>query len=175
MRSTIGKQALPVMAVGLAAICGMATWSGAVEPRRGPVGPRELEEPMSATGVVREFARNPHGDVDGLILENGTEVKVPPHQGNELRDLVRTGDKVRVEGRRHVTREGDVHLHADRIIDSAGDKTWERDEPVDRSPPPHMAPPRREAVADRAPPPGPLNDEILQELRAIRRLLENQK
>lgn len=165
MRSKLGQRIVAWAAVGLASVCGMAAWSGAVEPRRGPMGPRVQEEPMSAKGVVREYVRNPHGDVDGLLLNDGTEVKIPPHQGQALRELIKAGAAVSIEGRRHVTREGDVHLHADRIVDAAADRTWEREEPADRRAPPHGV----------APAAGPLNVEILHELRAIRRLLEDRK
>jgi len=36
---------------------------------------------MSANGTIKEFVANRHGDVDGFLLSDGTEVKLPPHQG----------------------------------------------------------------------------------------------
>jgi hypothetical protein len=130
------------------------------------------EQPMNADGTVREFVRNDHGDTDGLLLSGGVEVKLPPHQGRELEKIVRVGDKVRVEGRRHVTPQGDVHLHADRITGVDSGRTIERDEPAGPKRGPRAEPaiaPRREAVA------GPSNEEIMQELRALRRLVEDLK
>lgn len=157
--------------------------------KRGPRPPREAnEEPMNAKGTVRSYATNPDGDVDGLILADGVEVKMPPHQGEELQRLVSKGDEVRVEGRRHETPEGDVHLHADRVTVISTGKSIERDEPRDRRPPPRG---KRGPAADRGPErgpgrgpaagpgteadrPEPPHEEILRELREIRRLIEAQ-
>lgn len=137
---------------------------------RGPLARFGREEPMTANGVIVEFVANPHGDVDGFLLKDGTEVKLPPHQGDALQKFAQAGEEVRVEGRRHVTPRGDVHLHADRIVAASG-QTLERDEPAGPPVPPHFrhaAPPRgREA--------GPLpHEEILKELRELRRLIEAQ-
>ncbi|WP_010588113.1 OB-fold nucleic acid binding domain-containing protein [Schlesneria paludicola] len=121
---------------------------------RGPKGPRESDEPMTVTATVREFHSNRHGDVDGLILSDGTEVKVPPHQGAELQEFAKIGSEVRVEGRRHETPHGDIHLHADRVASTSSGRTFERDEPHHgHHEPPHV--------------------EILRELREVRRLLES--
>ena len=132
------------------------------EPRgpRGPKpirGPRsEFDKPMTATGKVKEFLTNRHGDVDGLLLSDGTEVKLPPHQGIELQRLATVGAEVRVEGRRHDTPKGDVHLHADRIVAIESGRTLDRDEPHKGRHVPHHV-------------------EILNELREIRRLIESQQ
>jgi hypothetical protein len=142
--------------------------------RRGPgAGPRDREEAMNATGAVKEFATNRRGDVDGLFLADGTEVKLPPHQGRELQALVQVGQEVRIEGRRHVTPHGDVHLHADRITAVASGASIERDGPPGPGPRPRDSSPEA-----RPAPPGPTAkqfDEILNELRELRRLLEAQK
>lgn len=153
---------------------------------RSPKGPRrarEMEEPMNAKGTIKEFATNRHGDVDGLLLADGTAVKLPPHQGRELQDLVREGDEVRVEGRRHETPHGEIHLHADRITAVASGKSLEREGPRgpgrERPVPPHERGrgDRDEGPgARRGPPPHVAQfDEILRELREVRRLLEAQQ
>lgn len=132
------------------------------QPRRpgGPKPPRgpghEFEKTMSAKGTIKEFVSNRHGDVDGFLLSDGTEVKLPPHQAAELRRLAKVGAEVSVDGRRHETPKGDVHLHADRIVDTASGRAIERDEPhKGRHVPPHV--------------------EILDELRELRRLIESQQ
>lgn len=94
------------------------------------------ERPMTAKGTVRELITNRAGDVDGLRLEDGTEVKFPPHQGKELKTLVSKGDVVRIEGHRHETPKGDVHLHADVITSVDTGKSIKRDEPRPRPTPP---------------------------------------
>lgn len=135
-------------------------------PKPGPKGPRH-EEPMNAVGEVTEYARNPHGDVDGLVLKDGTEVKFPPHQSRELQDAVAIGDRVRIEGRRHVTPKGDVHLHADSI--EARGQTIEREGPKHGPRPGPKGGPRQFEQDN-----GPTNADLLRELKAIRQLLEKQ-
>lgn len=142
-------------------------------PRPGAAGP-----PMEASGVVAELSVNPHDDVDGFTLEDGTVVKFPPHQGAKLAELVAVGAKVEVKGRRHETPHGDVHLHADRITVANTGESLQRDEPRDRPlpPPPHAGGPREHGLHDRdAAPAAPPHEEILRELREIRRLLEERR
>lgn len=54
--------------------------------------------PPIATGIVKRFTVNPHGEVDGLILEDGTFAKFPPHMGAELTAAVKAGDTVSLRG-----------------------------------------------------------------------------
>ena len=41
---------------------------------------------------------NPHGEVDGLILDGQLQVHVPPHLGRALVRHVACGDRIRVRG-----------------------------------------------------------------------------
>jgi hypothetical protein len=50
------------------------------------------------TGVVRRFVINPHGEIDGLLLEDGTLAKYPPHMAAELAAAVKPGDTISVRG-----------------------------------------------------------------------------
>ncbi|WP_044558756.1 hypothetical protein [Azospirillum sp. B4] len=49
-------------------------------------------------GVVRQFTQTPRGDIDGLILMDGTEVKTPPHLSSGIAYAIRPGDTVVVHG-----------------------------------------------------------------------------
>lgn len=49
-------------------------------------------------GKVAEYSLTPRGDVDGLILQNGMEVHLPPHLGTQLVYAVKPGDAVTVHG-----------------------------------------------------------------------------
>ena len=49
-------------------------------------------------GKVAEYSLTPRGDVDGLILADGTEVHLPPHLGTQLVYAVKPGDEVTVRG-----------------------------------------------------------------------------
>src|SRR5271154_1456779 len=49
-------------------------------------------------GKVVQYTLTPRGDVDGLILDDGTEVHVPPSVSSELVFAVRPGDAVTIHG-----------------------------------------------------------------------------
>ena len=49
-------------------------------------------------GEVQQFTLTPRGDIDGLILTDGTEVKTPPHLSTEMAYSVKPGDTVTIHG-----------------------------------------------------------------------------
>jgi hypothetical protein len=49
-------------------------------------------------GIVKQYTLTPRGDVDGLILNDGTEVTLPPHLTSQIVFAVRPGDAVTVRG-----------------------------------------------------------------------------
>jgi hypothetical protein len=49
-------------------------------------------------GIVKQYTLTPRGDVDGLILNDGTEVTLPPHLTNQVVFAVRPGDAVTIRG-----------------------------------------------------------------------------
>lgn len=49
-------------------------------------------------GKVASYSLTPRGDVDGLILTDGTEVHLPPHLGTQLVFAVKPGDAVTIRG-----------------------------------------------------------------------------
>jgi hypothetical protein len=53
-------------------------------------------------GTVERFVMNPHGEIDGLILDCGTDaavlVHVPPHLSAQIEAAVHPGKAVRVRG-----------------------------------------------------------------------------
>ena len=49
-------------------------------------------------GTVKQYTLTPRGDVDGLILADGTEVKLPPHLTTQIVFAVKPGDAVTVRG-----------------------------------------------------------------------------
>ncbi len=51
-----------------------------------------------ATGPVRRFLVNPHGEVDALLLADGTIVKFAPHMSQDLVTAVKPADSVSVRG-----------------------------------------------------------------------------
>ena len=49
-------------------------------------------------GKVAQYDLTPRGDVDGLILDDGTEIHFPPHLDMEIVAAVRPGETVTVHG-----------------------------------------------------------------------------
>jgi hypothetical protein len=56
------------------------------------------ETTPSLTGTVERYLLTPHGEVEGLLLSDGTTVQFPPHLGTALASTVRPGDAVTVIG-----------------------------------------------------------------------------
>lgn len=114
--------------------------------RPGPQGPPPRDEPPgrpprralglrgparrapAKTGVVAEFSRNPQGEIDGLQLDDGTEVRFRPEGGERLKGVVALKDRVTVRGWNH---SGETVLHAATIENAASGKVIQ----VDRPPP----------------------------------------
>ncbi|MCD4865951.1 hypothetical protein [Pseudomonas sp. PLB05] len=51
-------------------------------------------------GQLKQFLLNPRGDIDGLILADGTEVNTPPHLSEQLAATFKPGDSINVAGLR---------------------------------------------------------------------------
>jgi hypothetical protein len=67
------------------------------------VGQAPLHDPQQLPvqrGQVQQFTLTPRGDIDGLILTDGTEVKTPPHLSTEIAYSVKPGDTVTIHGLR---------------------------------------------------------------------------
>jgi hypothetical protein len=52
------------------------------------------------TGPVTQYLLNHHGDVDGLLLEDGTQVHFPPHMERDLLAVAKPHDIVQAQGYR---------------------------------------------------------------------------
>lgn len=49
-------------------------------------------------GVMKQYTLSPRGDIDGLLLADRTEVKLPPHLSTQTAFVLRPGDAVTVRG-----------------------------------------------------------------------------
>lgn len=67
---------------------------GAPPPPPGVVGTGT----STVVGRVSQMLINPNGDVDGFLLEDGTQVQFPPHLSAALVQRVTVGAKVSVQG-----------------------------------------------------------------------------
>jgi hypothetical protein len=86
--------------------------SALAQPAPPPPGPAVAPAPPAAggapvydpqqlpaiRGTVSRYTLTPRGDVDGLILTDGTEVRFPPHLSTQLVYAVKPGDAVTVRG-----------------------------------------------------------------------------
>jgi hypothetical protein len=66
-----------------------------------PTGNAPLFDPAQLPvfkGKVQLFTLTPRGDIDGMILTDGTEVKTPPHLSSEIAYAVKLGDAVTIHG-----------------------------------------------------------------------------
>jgi hypothetical protein len=72
---------------------------GVVIAALGQVGPAyDPQQLPMLQGKVGQYSLTPRGDVDGLILEDGTEIHLPPHLGAQLVFAIKPGDRVTVHG-----------------------------------------------------------------------------
>jgi hypothetical protein len=72
---------------------------GAPSPPPGgfPYGIRQLPQ---FKGTVARYTLTPRGDVDGLLLSDGTEVHFPPHMSAQLVYAIKPGDAITVRGQK---------------------------------------------------------------------------
>ncbi|KTT34892.1 hypothetical protein NS201_01700 [Pseudomonas oryzihabitans] len=79
--------------------------SGLVLAQTAPAGSAATTTAASAQiptqqGQLKQFLINPRGDIDGLILADGTEVNTPPHLSEQLAATFKPGDNINVAGLR---------------------------------------------------------------------------
>jgi hypothetical protein len=67
-------------------------------PAIGVTAPTAWGQQADIQGIVKAFKMTPVGDLEGMILTDGTEVHVPPHLSSQLAAVVRPGEAVRVLG-----------------------------------------------------------------------------
>ncbi len=82
-------------AIGGVAHAQQTTPQQTISQQTTPQQPTQLE---AIQGKVAQYSLTPRGDVDGLILDNGTEVHFPPPLSTQLVFIVRPGDSVTVHG-----------------------------------------------------------------------------
>ena len=93
-----------LIALGSTALIGTAVWaqtappSQLMAPSAQAPAPFDLSQLPATKGKVQQYTTNRHGDIDGIILTDGTEVKVPPHLTVELVAAIKVGDSITVRG-----------------------------------------------------------------------------
>jgi hypothetical protein len=125
------------------------TWAQPVSPRPEPASPGAGARPPlatsatpSVTGRVQQYLLTPHGEVDGLLLADGTVVKFPPHLGVSLASTVRPGDSVSAVGFLGLATSYGRAMKALAITNTATGRTI-----VDQPPPDRPLPPDQRGLA----------------------------
>jgi hypothetical protein len=59
---------------------------------------RDSEQSMQASGTVKLVLHGPRGDANGALLNDGTEVRMPPHEADKLGDALAAGKPLFVKG-----------------------------------------------------------------------------
>lgn len=67
----------------------------------GPPGPRDAGNRLTAAGKIKEQLHGPRGDVDGVLLEDGTIVRLPPPEAQRLASMLAPGAMLHVQGDGH--------------------------------------------------------------------------
>jgi hypothetical protein len=104
-------------------------------------------EARTAQGIVKNLTTAPMGEIDGAVLDDGTEIHWPPHLADRFTAVVARGDHVRVVGRMETGPAGDTHLEVQTVTNLRTNGSREND-----ALPPGPGPRRRPLPP---PPPGP--------------------
>ena len=105
----------------LSALCAVTALGAGAAAYSQTAGPTWDSSQLPATnGTVRQYTLTPRGDVDGLILTDGTEVKVPPHLTGQIVYSIYPGDAVTIRGMRA---RALPLVHAEFITNNANGRT----------------------------------------------------
>lgn len=129
------------------------------QPPGSQLAPAALQTPLydpqqlpAQRGQVQQFTLTPRGDIDGLILSDGTEVKTPPHLSTQIAYAIKPGDTVTIHG---------LHAAALPLVqavsiadDATGHMVIDNGPPVSGRGPAAPPPPIATATSAGGPPPG---------------------
>jgi hypothetical protein len=95
---------------------GRRAWGPPPPPPVPPAPPAEGSATRTTVqGIVRSVSYGPAGDINGVILDQGAEVHVPPDQANQLNSLAPVGARIQASGWVHAGPLGDTHVDATTI------------------------------------------------------------
>jgi hypothetical protein len=81
----------------------------------GKTQPPDRGATKTVQGTVQQLTRAPKGEIDGAILDNGTEIHWPPHLADRFSALVARGDRVKVSGWLELSPAGDSHFEVQSV------------------------------------------------------------
>jgi hypothetical protein len=111
MRSTLRTYLIGGTAIAACSLAGLAWAQPATAPPSAPPAvaapppppsgfPYAIQQFPQFKGTVARYTLTPRGDVDGLLLSDGTEVHFPPHMSAQLVYAIKPGDAITVRGLR---------------------------------------------------------------------------
>jgi hypothetical protein len=80
-----------------------------------PKGSAATDGSRKVQGVVQSYTSAPKGEVDGLILKDGTWIHWPPHLADRFTAIAVKGDQVRATGFMETGPKGDTKLEVSRL------------------------------------------------------------
>lgn len=92
------------------------------------------------TGKIQQYLLNPEGRVDGLLLNNGLQVKFPPHLNRNLVAQVSPGTDISVTGKTGVSTPFGQEMKAREITNRQTQQTITNEPIADAPPPPPPTP-----------------------------------
>ncbi|MCW5800139.1 MAG: hypothetical protein KIT40_16710 [Nitrospira sp.] len=102
------------------------------------VPPGQAQSAPSLTGTVQQYLLSPHGEVDGLLLSNGSVIRFPPHLGLALATTVKTGDAITATGFIGPRTSQGRAMNALSITNSNTGQTLIHEPPITPPLPPHL-------------------------------------
>jgi hypothetical protein len=87
---------------------------------------RRAGKSTTVRGEVAEFRRSPDGEIDGIELKDGTEVRFPPNSGESVAAFVSIGNNVEITGWTHAE---ELVFHAATVTNLETGQSAEVDEP----------------------------------------------
>ena len=91
------------------------------------------------TGEVKQYLLNPEGKVDGLLLNNGLQVKFPPHMGDSLVGIITPNTKVSIFGDPGFSTRFGQEVKAQKITNSQTGQTLVEQPPTTAPQPPTLS------------------------------------
>jgi hypothetical protein len=73
------------------------------QPGPPPPGTQSVAPTEQIAGTLSMYLVNPRGEVDGLLLTDGAQVKFPPHMSADLTRSVRPNERITAQGVREVS------------------------------------------------------------------------
>jgi hypothetical protein len=120
----LGVAALALCAAGLTAQPPGPRSKGAPPPPPPPAPPAATAADFqTVNGTVREYTTAARGEVDGLILADGTVLHWPPPMQDRFTAIAAKGDRIRATGFRETGPAGDTKLEVSTLTNLTTNKT----------------------------------------------------